>query len=197
MDTNNLMNTNNLMDTKNLIDNEKLINNEKLLNKIDAIDVYIEISKNTNIKYEFDFELECLRCDRVLSTPFIFPFNYGFIPNTLSGDNDPIDAIVYMEYPLISGSTISCRIIGGLETVDDKGEDTKLILCPMPKVSPADAHIKTINDLPPNFITNIIYFYQHYKDLEGKQVTIGKLLSVDEAIQKYKESQLHSRYLSY
>ena len=149
------------------------------------IDVYIEITKNTSIKYEYDFNLNSLRVDRILSTPFIFPFNYGFIPKTLSGDGDPIDAIVYMEYPLISGSTVSCRIIGGLETSDDKGEDTKLILCPMPKVSPTEKHIINISDLPPSFITNITYFYKHYKDLEDKQVTIGKILSIDEAISKY------------
>ena len=154
------------------------------------IDVYIEITKNTSIKYEYDFNLDNLRVDRILSTPFIFPFNYGFIPKTLSGDGDPIDAIVYMEYPLISGSTVSCRIIGGLETSDDKGEDTKLILCPMPKVSPTEKHIVNISDLPPSFITNITYFYKHYKDLEDKQVTIGKILSIDEAIEKFNNSKL-------
>jgi inorganic pyrophosphatase len=157
---------------------------------MENIDVYIEISKNTNVKYEYDFNLKRLRCDRILSTPFYFPFNYGFIPNTLSGDHDPIDVIVYMDLPLISGSIILCRIIGGLETIDEKGEDTKLILCPMPKVSPSEKHIKTIDDLSSNFITNITYFYQHYKDLEGKQVTIGKLLSVEEATQKYLDSQI-------
>jgi inorganic pyrophosphatase len=154
------------------------------------IDVYIEITKNTSVKYEYDFDLKNLRVDRILSTPFIFPFNYGFIPNTLSGDGDPIDAIVYMENPIISGATISCRIIGGLETCDEKGEDTKLILCPMSKVSPLEKHIKCIDDLPSSFISNITYFYQHYKDLEDKQVTIGKLLSLSEANEKLSDAKL-------
>jgi len=58
----------------------------------------------------------------------MFPFNYGFIPNTLSGDGDPLDVLIYMNEPLIPGSYIKCRIIGALETEDDKGIDTKIIM---------------------------------------------------------------------
>jgi len=152
---------------------------------MDDIYVYIEIAKNTNVKYEFDPYLNALVCDRVLYTPFTFPFNYGFIPNTLSGDGDPLDAIVYMEESLIPGSYIKCRIIGCLETTDEKGEDSKLILVPCKKVSPINADIESIKDLPKIFLEKVIYFYQHYKDLENKQVTIGKMLDKDDAIQVY------------
>jgi inorganic pyrophosphatase len=107
--------------------------------------VYIEISKNSHIKYEFDHELNALICDRVLPTPFYFPFNYGFIPNTLSGDGDPLDAIIYMEEDLVVNSYIKCRIIGGLETIDEKGEDTKIILVPLKKVSFTDSEIESID----------------------------------------------------
>jgi len=150
--------------------------------------VYIEISKNSTIKYEFDPKLNSLICDRILYTPFAFPFNYGFIPNTLSGDGDPIDAIVYMDQPLVPGSYIKCRIIGCLETEDEKGEDAKLILVPIDKVCPETKEIKDITDLPSMFIEKIIYFYQHYKDIEKKKVTIGKLLNKDEAILIYNKS---------
>ena len=150
--------------------------------------VYIEISKNTTVKYEFDKDLNCLICDRVLSTPFVFPFNYGFIPNTMSGDGDPIDAIVYMDEPLIPGSYIKCRIIGCLETADEKGEDAKLILVPTKKVCPMTSNIENVDDLPIQFIEKVTYFYQHYKDLEKKKVTIGKLLDKDDAISIYVKS---------
>jgi inorganic pyrophosphatase len=152
--------------------------------------VYVEIEKNTRVKYEYDFELKTLICDRILSTPFVFPFNYGFIPNTLSGDGDPIDAIIFTEEPLISGSYIRCRIIGALETSDDKGEDIKLILCPMPKVSPREKYINNINNLPEYFLKTTEYFYQHYKDLENKKVIIGNLIDKDQAIEKYNKSLL-------
>ena len=149
---------------------------------MDEILVYIEISKDTIIKYELDHELNALICDRVLYTPFMFPFNYGFIPKTLSGDGDPLDAIVYMNETLVPGSYIRCRIIGALETEDEKGNDTKLILVPSKKVSPQEANIEEIKDLPNMFIEKITYFYKHYKDLEKKEVIIGKLLDKEAAI---------------
>ena len=157
---------------------------------MDEILVYIEISKDTNIKYELDHELNALICDRVLYTPFMFPFNYGFIPKTLSGDGDPLDAIVYMNETLVPGSYIRCRIIGALETEDEKGSDTKLILVPSKKVSPQEANIEEIKDLPNMFIEKITYFYKHYKDLEKKEVIIGKLLDKEEAINIYHKTRL-------
>jgi inorganic pyrophosphatase len=157
---------------------------------MDDILVYIEIAKNTNVKYEFDKTMNALICDRVLFTPFSFPFNYGFIPDTLSGDGDPLDAIVFMEESLIPGCYIKCRIIGCLETIDDNGEDTKIILVPAKNVSPMEKNIESIEDLPDFFIEKIKYFYQHYKDLENKKVTIGKLLDKKEAIKVYEKSML-------
>jgi inorganic pyrophosphatase len=150
--------------------------------------VYIEISKNTNVKYEYDETLKSLICDRILSTPFNFPFNYGFIPNTLSGDGDPIDAVVYMEQPLIPGSYVKCKIIGCLETEDEKGIDNKLILVPVKKVSPIESNINDVSELPEMFIKKFTYFYQHYKDLENKVVKVGNLLNKDAAIKIYEES---------
>jgi inorganic pyrophosphatase len=152
--------------------------------------VYVEISKGTNVKYEYDSELNTLICDRILYTPFIFPFNYGFIPDTMSGDNDPLDALIYMDEPLIAGSYIKCRIIGALETVDEKGNDTKIIMVPSKKVSPQEANIEEIKDLPNMFIEKVIYFYKHYKDLEKKEVTIGKLLDKECAKDIYYKSKL-------
>lgn len=154
----------------------------------DEVLVYVEISKNTNIKYEFEPKLNALICDRVLHTPFMFPFNYGFVPGTMSGDGDPLDAIVYMEESLIPGSYIKCRIVGCLETSDEKGEDNKLILVPCKKVSAINANIDTIYDLPSVFLEKVGYFYQHYKDLENKQVKVGRMFNKDAAIQIYRSS---------
>jgi inorganic pyrophosphatase len=151
--------------------------------------VYIEISKNTNIKYEFDKELNALICDRVLFTPFAFPFNYGFVPQTLSGDGDPLDAIVIMDKPLVPGCYIKCKIIGCLETEDEKGDDKKMILTPIKKVSPIDAQLDSIDDIPELLLEQIIYFYQHYKDLEKKSVKVGKMLNKEEAYAVYLDAQ--------
>lgn len=152
------------------------------------IPVYVEISKDTKVKYEYDFDLKALICDRVLTGSYVYPANYGFIPNTLSGDGDPIDAVIYMEQSIISGSYIKCRIIGALETHDEKGEDTKLILCPMPKVSHMERHVNDIEDIPKAWIDDLTHFYQHYKTLEKKKVTIGNLVNKADAIKKYHAS---------
>ena len=162
---------------------------EQTKNDLEVL-VFIEIAKNTNIKYEYDHDLNAIICDRILYTPFAFPFNYGFIPNTLSGDGDPLDAIVYMDESLIPGSYIKCRIIGCLETIDEKGEDSKLILVPSKKISPINSEIESIYDLPKMFLEKVVYFYQHYKDLEKKQVTIGKILDKEESIQVYTKALL-------
>ena len=146
----------------------------------------MEISKNSQVKYEFDKELNMLICDRILPTPFVFPFNYGFVPNTLSGDGDPLDVIIYMDKSLVPNSLIRCIIIGALETTDEKGEDIKLICVPAKKVSYDESHIDSIKDLPPHFINKIKYFYKHYKDEEeGKYVKIGNILNKDDAIIVY------------
>jgi inorganic pyrophosphatase len=152
--------------------------------------VHIEIAKNSTVKYEFDKELNALVCDRVLHCPFAFPFNYGYIPNTLSGDGDPLDAVVVMDEDLVPGSYIKCRVIGCLETEDEKGEDAKLILVPINRVSPVQKEIESVNDLPAMFLEKVKYFYQHYKDLEGKQVIVGNLLDKEEAFKIYLKSKL-------
>jgi inorganic pyrophosphatase len=152
--------------------------------------VYVEISKGTNIKYEFDHNLNSLICDRVLFTPFMYPFNYGFVPNTLSGDGDPIDVLIYMEESLIPGSYIRCRIIGALQTEDDKGNDVKLIAVPSKKVSPHEEHIESITDLPQIFLEKVKYFYKHYKDLENKEVKIGDFLNKQQALEILEKSKI-------
>jgi inorganic pyrophosphatase len=152
------------------------------------VDVFIEISKGSNIKYEYDKEKKTLVCDRILYTPFRYIFNYGFIPETLSLDSDPIDAVVIMDDPLVPGCTIKCKIIGCLETSDAEGIDPKLILCPINKIDPKSQMINGITDFSPFVLDQIKYFFSHYKDLEDKYVNIGNFLDKEEAIKIYKES---------
>ena len=152
------------------------------------VEVFVEISKNSNIKYEFDKDKKHLVCDRILHTPFLYFFNYGFIDKTLSLDGDPIDVVIIMEEPLINGCTIKCKIIGALETSDDEGDDPKLIVCPIGKIDPKSKNINNINDLNSNTIEKIKYFFQHYKDLENKIVKIGNFIDRDYAINVYKQS---------
>jgi inorganic pyrophosphatase len=153
-----------------------------------TMDVFIEISKNSHIKYEYDKERKALICDRILHTPFQYQFNYGFIPNTLSEDCDPIDVVVIMEDELIPGSYINCKLLGYLETKDDSGVDPKLIMCPSKKIDPTYSFYRNIFDINSYTREKIKYFFSHYKDLENKKVEIGTFKNKHEAIEVYNES---------
>ena len=153
--------------------------------------VFIEISKNSHIKYEYNKETKTLVCDRILHTPFKYQFNYGFIPNTLSDDDDPLDVVVVMDDELVPGCKIECKFIGYLETEDDAGVDPKIIMCPCKKVDPTYCSINEIDDLPKMTLDKIKYFFTHYKDLENKKVVVGNFKTREEAIQIYKDSLLN------
>jgi inorganic pyrophosphatase len=100
------------------------------------VDVIIEISKGSHIKYEYDKERNMIVCDRILHTPMKYPFNYGFVPNTLSEDGDPLDVVVLMDDELVPGCVVKCKILGYLDTKDDEGNDPKIIACPIGKIDP-------------------------------------------------------------
>lgn len=152
---------------------------------METVNVFIEIAKGSHIKYEYDKQRKALVCDRILHTPFKYEFNYGFIPDTLSLDGDPIDAVIIMDDELIPGCYIDCKIIGFLETEDDAGVDPKLIMCPSTKVDPKYVGINDICDLPKMTLEKIKYFFSHYKDLENKHVSVGDFNCRQEAIEIY------------
>lgn len=139
------------------------------------VNVIIEIAKGGHIKYEFDKKTNMLICDRILHTPFKYPFNYGFVPETLSEDGDPLDVVVLMDDDLIPGCLIRCKILGYLNTSDDEGNDPKLIVCPIEKVDPKwrDIHDLFDRKIDQHTLEKISYFFQHYKDLEKKTVHVG------------------------
>ena len=153
-----------------------------------TMDVFIEIAKNSHIKYEYVEERKALICDRILHTPFKYQFNYGFIPNTLSEDGDPIDVVVVMEDELIPGSYINCKLLGYLETKDESGVDPKLIMCPSKKVDPTYSLYRNIFDINSYTREKIKYFFTHYKDLEHKKVDIGTFRDKPDAILVLQES---------
>jgi len=160
---------------------------EIMLNDL-FVDVFIEIAKGSHIKYEYDKKKEALVCDRILHTPFKYEFNYGFIPNTLSSDGDALDAVVIMDDALIPGSYINCKVLCYLETEDDHGVDPKMLLCPSKKIVPTYNSITDIEDVSKHIIDKITYFFQHYKDLENKEVKIGKVYNKFAAMQVYLDS---------
>ncbi|MEO6698545.1 MAG: inorganic diphosphatase [Paraperlucidibaca sp.] len=138
------------------------------------INVVIEIPANhAPIKYEIDKDADALFVDRFIGTAMFYPANYGYIPNTLSEDGDPLDVLVVTPHPVVPGAVIRSRPIGMLMMEDDSGIDAKLIAVPHDKLSPIYKDVKEISDLPELLLRQIEHFFTHYKDLEpGKWVKI-------------------------
>jgi inorganic pyrophosphatase len=156
----------------------------------DDVNVVIEIPKDAEpVKYEVDKASGAIFVDRVLSTPMRYPCNYGYIPGTLSGDGDPVDALVLLPLPLIAGSVIRCRPVGLLNMDDEAGHDTKLIVVPDDKVFRGYVHIRDIDDAPQHWRDRIAHFFEHYKDLEqGKWVKVSGWGDVTAAHEEIRES---------
>lgn len=137
--------------------------------------VVIEIPKNSHpVKYEVCKETGQLHVDRFLGTSMIYPCDYGYIPQTLSGDGDPVDVLVVCPYPLIPGSVIPCRTVGLLRTTDEKGADAKLLAVPLKKLTNIYDKVQSPEDLGQALLAMIEHFFMHYKDLEaGKWVKVN------------------------
>ncbi|PLY40085.1 inorganic diphosphatase [Janthinobacterium sp. ROICE36] len=136
--------------------------------------VIIEIPMNADpIKYEVDKESGAIFVDRFMGTAMHYPCNYGYVPNTLSPDGDPVDVLVITPFPLIPGVVVRCRPIGVLKMTDEAGEDAKLLAVPVDKVLSIYSHWQKPEDLNELRLRQIQHFFEHYKDLEkGKWVKI-------------------------
>ena len=124
----------------------------------------IEIPYQTCVKYEYDEKYKMLRCDRILNTSMLYPGNYGYIPNTLGGDGDPLDILVLCDYQLNPGIIIECKVIGVLLMEDEKGLDEKIIAVPSERVDSNSNFLNNLNDISPIILQKIKHFYKHYKD---------------------------------
>lgn len=154
------------------------------------INVVIEIPLNSEpVKYEVDKDTGAIFVDRMLTTAMRYPCNYGYVPQTLCGDGDPVDVLVVMPVPLIPGSVIRCRPVGVLKMTDDAGADVKVLAVPVNKVTELYAGIESARQLPQMMLDQIAHFFQHYKDLEkGKWVKLDGWGGPDEAKQEILDS---------
>src|SRR5690606_4829684 len=97
--------------------------------------------------------------------------NYGYVPESLAEDGDPLDVLVVTPYPLIAGTVITCRPVGVMDMEDEAGDDAKIVAVPITKVSRIYEHVQAAKDLPEGLVHTIEHFFTHYKDLEkGKWV---------------------------
>lgn len=161
-------------------------------------DIYVAIeipANHTPIKYEIDKDSDTLFVDRFLATPMFYPANYGYIPNTLADDGDPLDVLVITPYPVAPGSVIRARPIGVLNMTDEAGGDAKLVAVPHEKITPIYKDVKEYSDLPQLLLDQIKHFFEHYKDLEkGKWVKVegwadsnAAKAHIEKAVKAYKK----------
>lgn len=130
------------------------------------VNVLVEIPQGSSVKYELDKAKNQLVVDRFLYTAMFYPFNYGYMPETLAEDGDPIDIIVVSSTAVAPGSLLPAEPIGLLEMEDEAGIDTKIIAVPTEKIDPYFGKIKDINDLDESLKEKIKHFFEHYKELE-------------------------------
>ncbi len=136
----------------------------------DDINVIIEVPAHAEpVKYEVDKNTGLLEVDRFMPTAMHYPCNYGFVPNTLSGDGDPVDVLVIAPLPIQPGAFLRCRALGVLEMTDESGEDAKVIAVPIKKICMHMDNIDSIDDIARITLDAIVHFFEHYKDLEPKK----------------------------
>ncbi len=153
------------------------------------VNAFIEIPLNSDIKYELDKDMGVMVADRFMFTAFRFPFNYGFVPNTLGEDGDPLDILVLGDRSLFPGTVISCIVIGMLEMEDEAGIDTKIVAVPTAKIDPHYGEFKDIADVSEAIKSKMRHFFENYKALEkGKWVKLKDWKGKEEAIEAVKKS---------
>ncbi|WP_226666103.1 inorganic diphosphatase [Microbulbifer aggregans] len=159
------------------------------------INVIIEIPANHDpIKYEVDKDADAVFVDRFVATPMFYPANYGYVPQTLSEDGDPLDVLVVAPYPVMVGSVIRSRVIGVLNMTDESGVDAKLLAVPHTKLTKLYDHVNEIGDLPELLLKQIEHYFENYKALEaGKWVKVDGWADADAARKEVMASR--ERYL--
>ncbi len=135
-----------------------------------AINVIIEINKGSKNKYEIDKETGIIALDRVAHTAQDFPFDYGFIPQTLWEDGDAVDVILLTTYPLLPGILVRARPIAVLRMVDSGDSDDKIIA--VPTDDPRWEKVQNLTDINPHTLKEIEHFYSTYKKLQNKVVEV-------------------------
>lgn len=147
--------------------------------KKDDFVAVIEISKGGRNKYELDKPTGMLKLDRVLYTSTHYPANYGFIPRTYAGDSDPLDVLVLCQEKIVSLTLVEVYPIGVLKMIDGDEYDEKIIA--IAKQDPFLNEYKDITEVPNHISSEIMHFFEVYKQLEGKQTTVDKMMGREEA----------------
>jgi len=165
-------------------------------NPPEKINVIIENTKGEKNKFEYDEE-GFFKLDRTCYSPFALPFEYGFIPQTKSGDGDSLDIILLVTHSTFPGCLVKARPIGILQMEDEAGQDNKIIAVPDDKVDPRFKEIRDIKDVRQHLKDEIVVYFLDYKKLEKEKFEHVKVRgwkgveeakkAIQKAVDNYKE----------
>jgi inorganic pyrophosphatase len=153
----------------------------------DSFDCVVEIPKGSRNKYEYDHERGVIRLDRFLFSSVVYPTDYGFIPDTLSLDGDPLDVMVCVSEPTFPGCLIVVKPIALLRMEDDAGVDDKVLAVPL--TDPGWNRLERLEEVPEQLRNEIEHFFKVYKQLENKKVEVEGWFSREDAIEEIAASR--------
>ncbi|MBP6881307.1 MAG: inorganic diphosphatase [Candidatus Pacebacteria bacterium] len=153
----------------------------------DEMNVIIEIPKFSKNKYEIDKETGIIALDRVMHTAQDYPFDYGFVPQTLFDDGDALDVVLLTTYPLAPGILVKARPVAIMEMIDGGDRDDKVITVPID--DPRFDEVNDLTDLNKHFIKETTHFFETYKKVQNKEVSVGKWHGAAEAKTAFEKSR--------
>jgi len=155
------------------------------------VNAIIEIPKGSRAKYEIDKDSGLIKLDRVIYASMYYPLNYGFIPQTLGEDHDPLDIVVLTQVTVVPRCLIPSKVIGVMQMIDRGEADDKIIA--VAEQDPSVSHLNDVKDLPEHLIAELKHFFENYKSLENKVVKVDEFLSRERAEEIIKASILRYR----
>lgn len=146
----------------------------------------IEIPKGSKNKYEVDKDTGMIKLDRAMKTAQDYPFDYGFAPQTLWEDDDPLDVVVLATYPLHPGILVNVRPVGVMRMIDGGEGDDKILAVPVE--DPRWENVTDLDDINKHMLKEIQHFFETYKQIEDKKVEISGFVGRDEAMKSIEKS---------
>ena len=154
----------------------------------DSVHCLVEIPKGSRNKYEWNEELQAITLDRFLFSSVVYPTDYGFIPDTLAQDGDPLDAMVCVSEPTFPGCVIAVKVIALFRMRDEKGTDDK-VLC-VPHSDPNWNTMERLEDIAQPLRDEISHFFSIYKQPEGKHVMVDGWYPREQALEEIRDARM-------